>query len=172
MAQMEEKSGGKQKKGKKAHKTKKVSTRVDLTPMVDLAFLLVTFFMLTTTFSKPQTMEINMPVKDKTAKEEGQAVKESKSMTIILGGEDKIFWYMGLPENATADVTDYSDKGIRKILLEKDREVGGLIVLIKPSKNSRYKNVVDILDEMSITEVKRYAIVDITDKDLELIKNI
>ena len=47
--------------GKK--RAKRQSTKIDMTPMVDLAALLITFFMLTTTFNKPQTMEINMPVK-------------------------------------------------------------------------------------------------------------
>lgn len=159
--------GGKKAKGDK-HRAKKKSTRVDLTPMVDLAFLLVTFFMLTTTFSKPQTLEINMPVKDKTQQEE-QAVKESKAMTIIVNGEDKIYWYMGI-SNPVLDTTNYSADGIRKILLEKNKSVQDLVVLIKPTQEAKYKNVVDLLDEMSITSVKRYALVDITKFDLDLIK--
>jgi biopolymer transport protein ExbD len=164
-------SGGGQKKGKgKKHGSKKKSTRVDLTPMVDLGFLLVTFFMLTTTFSQPQTMEINMPVKDK-EKNEQQAVKESKAMTIILGGEDKIYYYMGIT-NPQIDTTNYSADGIRKIILEKNREIQDLVVLIKPTSESKYKNVVDMLDEMDICGVKRYALVDITPMELDLIKKL
>ena len=34
-----------------------------------------------------------------------------------------------------------------------------MIVLIKPGKESTYKNVVDVLDEMMIHGVTRYAIV-------------
>jgi len=47
----------------------------------------------------------------------------------------------------------------------------GLIVLIKTDDKARYKNLVDILDEMSVCSVGRYAIVDITPSELELIKN-
>src|SRR5512135_3331308 len=95
MAELEQKQVGK--KGKKKGR-KKMSTRIDLTPMVDLGFLLVTFFMLTTTFSKTQTMEINLPVKLKgEIKEEDQnALKASKAFNIILGKDNKLFWYIGL----------------------------------------------------------------------------
>ena len=36
------------------------------------------------------------------------------------------------------------------------------MVIIKPDKDATYKNTVDMLDEMKIDEVKRYALVDIT----------
>lgn len=149
--------------------TKKVSTKIDMTPMVDLAFLLITFFMLTTTFSKPQTMEVNMP--DKTDKNETQPLKESKALTILLGEDNKIYWYTGLT-NPKVEQTDYSSEGIRKVLLEKNRQIKDMVVLIKAKDTSRYKNIVDILDEMHITNTKRYAVVDFTPVDEDLIKNI
>jgi hypothetical protein len=43
--------------------------------------------------------------------------------------------------------------------------------LIKPTDKSTYKNVVDILDEMNICNIKRFALVDVDPKDLDLIKN-
>jgi hypothetical protein len=46
-----------------------------------------------------------------------------------------------------------------------------LVVLIKPDSTSKYKNVVDILDEMNVCAVGRFAIVDITDSEKELLKN-
>ena len=47
----------------------------------------------------------------------------------------------------------------------------GLVVLIKPDSTAKYKNVVDILDEMNVCAVGRFAIVDITDSEKELLKN-
>ncbi len=173
MAELNEKDSGK-KGGKK--KRKKASTRVDLTPMVDLGFLLVTFFMLTTTFSKPQTMEINMPVKPKgteVTQEDQNAVKASKALTLLLSGEDKIYYYTGVGDlNNPVKKTDYSQEGIRKLLLELNGSIKDMVVLIKPTDDSTYKNVVDILDEMNITNIKRYALVDVAPIDLDLIKNL
>lgn len=177
MAEMAESGGGHDKKGKK--KGKKGSPKVDMTPMVDLGFLLITFFMLTTTMSKPQAMELNMP--DKTDNSEQQPVKASQSMTIILGKKDKVYWYMGTAQEAKEKdelkETDFSANGIRKVIIEKTRELGGdekgvprIVIVIKAMDESRYKNMVDILDEMHITHSKRYAIVDITPEDIELTK--
>ena len=149
--------------GKK--RSKKASTKVDMTPMVDLAFLLITFFMLTTTFGKPQAMEVNMP--DKTDDNQEQPLKESKAFTILLGEDNIVYYYQGLhdPELYT---TDYSAQGIRSVLLQKKKEITDMVILIKTHSKARYKNMVDILDEMHITAIKRYAIVDISPVDLEL----
>ena len=40
------------------------------------------------------------------------------------------------------------------------------MVLIKPTDDSRYRNMVDILDEMAITGIGKYAIVDVTTDEL------
>ncbi|MBP6335566.1 MAG: biopolymer transporter ExbD [Bacteroidia bacterium] len=53
----------------------------------------------------------------------------------------------------------------------KAAEKKGLIVLIKPDEKSKYRNLVDILDEMLVTNVARYAIVDLSDSEKELILN-
>jgi biopolymer transport protein ExbD len=44
-----------------------------------------------------------------------------------------------------------------------------LMVLIKSDDKSRYKNLIDILDEMQINDIGKYAIVDITPQEIELI---
>lgn len=150
-------------------RSKKSSTRIDMTPMVDLAFLLLTFFMLTTTFNKPQTMEIIMPEKLKT-EEDQPLVNEKKVITLVLGDNDKIYWYQGITE-PTVEQTTFSKDGVRKVLLEHNAAIKDMLVLIKPTHQSRYKNVVDILDEMSITNIKRYALVEVTPLDLNLIKD-
>ncbi|MFT3738596.1 MAG: biopolymer transporter ExbD [Breznakibacter sp.] len=98
--------GGKQEKGK----PKKLSTRVDFTPMVDLGFLLITFFMLAATLTKPQTMEIAMPSKDKVSEEEQTKVKASRAVTVILGKNSNVLYYEGTRENdvdPTVTKTDF-----------------------------------------------------------------
>ena len=161
-------------KGKKI-RSKKQNSKVDLTAMVDLAFLLITFFMLTTTLSKPQSMNLGLPAKDKpNEKNEDIKVDENRTMTILLGDNDKLVRYVGLLATpvlggAPKDFT-YGKEGIRAELLSRKAAVlaystakgkpkNGMIVIIKPSKKSNYRNLVDILDEMAIVDVPTYAIV-------------
>ena len=174
MAELDTSKGGGHKKGKGKKRTKKASTRVDLTPMVDLGFLLVTFFMLTTTFSKPQTMEINMPVKPPPGTEVTQQnTKASQTLTIILGGSDKVFWFKGTSDTANISTTNYSPKGLRSILVDMNKITKDLVCIIKPTEKSNYRNMVDALDEMSIIGIKRYALVnDFDPHETEKIKNL
>ena len=164
-------SGGGDKGGKK--RSKKASTKIDMTPMVDLGFLLITFFMLTTTLSKPKAMELVMP--DEVDKPIDQPeVKCSHAITIILGKNNKVFWYEcpndaenGIPQ---MNETNFSANGIRKVLIRKGKEIGAdkFVAVIKPLDTSKYVDMVDILDEMKITNTKRYAIVDVTEDDKAL----
>ena len=55
--------------------------------------------------------------------------------------------------------------GDKKSCLDKD-----LVVVIKPGDEATYKNTVDMLDEMAISDVKRYAMVNLFDVEKELIK--
>lgn len=187
MAEMDTSSSGGHKKGPGVKKGKKLSTRVDLTPMVDLGFLLITFFMFTTTLSKPKTMQINMPFKDENMKEEEQnKIKESTALTVLLSSNHRIYYYEGIGSDPTKPpelkVTYFRQKdGIRDAILAKQKSIqdlkrtGGLgekdqlTILIKPDETSSYDDMVNILDEMSINDVRVYAIVDITDVDKEFI---
>ncbi|MBC6699683.1 biopolymer transporter ExbD [Hymenobacter sp. BT190] len=156
--------------GKK--RAKKMSTKIDMTPMVDLAFLLLTFFMLTTTFNKPNVMQLTMPVKEKNPEEQSQ-IKASNAFTILMGEANKVYFYDGLLADDVKPelkLSNYSADGIRKELLSRRRNPD-LVVLIKPDDKSNYQNMVDILDEMNITDQKKYALVDISKADLELIKS-
>ncbi len=47
-----------------------------------------------------------------------------------------------------------------------------LIVVIKAADNSKYENLVDILDEMLICNIGRYAVVDISDSEVEMLKTV
>ncbi|PTS97494.1 biopolymer transporter ExbD, partial [Flavobacterium sp. HMWF030] len=167
MAELNTGDGGGGKGGKV--RSKKQSSKVDLTAMVDLAFLLITFFMLTTSLSKPQSMDLSLPDKDPDDKTPPVKVDENRTMTVMLGEDNKMIYYMGLlatPKIGPKDIT-YGKDGIRRELLTQKKAVvqytgdkkKGIIVIIKPTKKSNYRNLVDILDEMAITGVSTYAIV-------------
>jgi biopolymer transport protein ExbD len=195
MAEMDTSGGGGHKKGPGVKKGKKLSTRVDLTPMVDLGFLLITFFIFTTTMSQPTAMKLFLP-KDTEKPEEQNKVKQSGALTIMLGKDDGIFYYEGELKSDGSNFMSSNFKEIRDIIIKKRQDVmtshqhdsncqeiwaknngnekscldKDLVVVIKPTAEARFKNVIDMLDEMSINEVKRYAMVDISEPELMLVK--
>ena len=181
--------GGKHKGG--APKQKKKSTRIDMTAMVDVAFLLLTFFILTTTLATPKAMELIKPPKlDKP--EDQLEVAESKVMTILLGENDKVHYYVYLngSKEPTIETTDFSATGAREAIQKhlnrfptrcpkgakieeiKASKCWDPVIVLKPTKVCKYKNVVDILDEMRINSVPKYALGEVSpDDSLLMVKN-
>jgi biopolymer transport protein ExbD len=168
MAEMDTSGGGGHKKGPGVKKGKKLSTRVDLTPMVDLGFLLITFFIFTTTMSQPTAMRLFLP-KDVKDPNEQNKVKNSAVITLMLGKNDVIYYYEG-DSAQKLQPTDF--KKIRDIVIDKKRRTDpkDFVVVIKPTVDATYKNTVNILDEMTIDGVKRYAMVDISPVEYNFIK--
>jgi biopolymer transport protein ExbD len=165
MAELDTSSGGGKKGGGKV-RTKKANTKVDLTAMVDLAFLLITFFMLTTSLSKPIAMDIAKP--DKDAKDENRLeLRASQTMTILLGKNNKVAWYMGEAGKETPTVEGFGD--VRSSILKNKKKVADfynndpkktLVVVIKPTSGSTYKNFVDIMDELNIAQITAAPAID------------
>lgn len=184
------------KKGPGVKKAKKLSTRVDMTPMVDLGFLLITFFIFTATLSSPVAMDLNMP-KDTNKDEEQTKTKQSGALTIMLGKNNNVYYYEGelAPDGSNFKQTTF--KQIRDEIIKKKKSViasytgnaaceekarakgkdpkaecqdEDFVVVIKPTENATYKNTVDILDEMTINQVKRFAMVKIAETEKDLIK--
>lgn len=152
----------------------KTSTRIDMTPMVDLAFLLLTFFVLTATFSKPAAIELNMPVK-------GDPTGVKNTLTLLVNKSDTVFYYSGMLNAGPANeiqTTGYGANGIRKLLLEYNKQnesnestgQNPATVLLKALDGARYERVIDLLDELRIVNVKRYALCDPLADEYEAIK--
>lgn len=171
MAEMDTSGGGGHKKGPGVKKGKKLSTRVDLTPMVDLGFLLITFFIFTTTMSQPTAMKLFLP-KDADKPEDQNKAKESGVITILLGKDNNVFYYEGALNPTASNFKSSTFKEIRTVLIDKKRNTPekDMVVILKPSSECTYKNVIDILDEMAINVLKRYALVDISDVEEQLVK--
>lgn len=150
-------------------RSKKLSTRVDLTAMVSVSFLLIIFFMVTIELAKPKMMGFGLPDKDPSCGPVG-CIDGNRLYTILLDENDKIIAYSGLLRDPLENPKNiaYGKNGIRKEILNKKKWISeysgdpnkGAIVIIKPSKKCNFKNLVDILDEMAITRISTYAIVD------------
>lgn len=153
--------------------------KIDMTPMVDLGFLLISFFVITTELTKPTVMDLYMP-KDGIPMPLG----ESGALTVLLDG-DKIYYYNGKWDDAVKNggiiQTSLSgNEDLRKIIDDKQRQLDiiakkkegrdGLMVLIKPTGNASYKTVVDVLDEMTISMVKKYAVVKLSEEEKSWLK--
>ncbi len=181
-------------------RAKKNSTHIDMTPMVDLAFLLLTFFMLTTTFGKPKTMEINMPVKPDTPENQqlvnnavtillsgdnkvywyyGELKKETSltATDFSTGGLrklllDKNAWAIDAIKQlrAEAEKTHMADTTLKRQEVDIKSQKKALMVLVKTDDKARYRNVIDALDELNICMIGKYALVDLSQQEFDLIK--
>ena len=171
------------KKGPGVKKAKKLSTRIDMTPMVDLGFLLITFFIFTATMSTPNTMRLIMP-KDEKDPENQTEVKESGALTILMGKSNGVYYYEGQlkPDGSNFMSTTYTDirnviQKKRESVIQMGRSLGyardsadkDMVVVIKPNEEATYKNTVDILDEMTINNIRRFALVEITEPEKQAI---
>jgi biopolymer transport protein ExbD len=159
-------------------RSKKRSIKIDLTPMVDLGFLLITFFIFSTVLSRPCVVRLNMPVDG-----DSSSISHSAVLTILAGKNNGLFYYQGNMteslQNGSYGTTGYSLKeGIGEIIRQKQVAMdkyyrGGrkeLMLLIKPSAEASYQNLVALLDEILINGVTRYAIVDISDPEKNLLE--
>ena len=155
-------------------KVKKLNPRVDLTAMVSVSFLLIIFFMLTSYLSKPNVMDLGMPGDDGWGSG-GCGLRDDRILTLLLGKNNEIVSYHGFFSSPIENPKKLSfhKNSIRKELLVKNQQIfqqtgdprKGLIVLIKPSKDSNYGNLVSILDEMAITKIGTYVVADITPEE-------
>jgi biopolymer transport protein ExbD len=158
---------------------KRASLRIDMTPMVDLGFLLICFFVITTTMSQPMVTVLHMP-------KEGPPINiaESKTLTVLLGRDNQLFYYHGNWETAAKSNavynTNYSvNNGIGNIIRTKQKMLAlakagkegkkSLILIIKSGKEASYKNLIDVLDEVLINGITVYMVVEPTVDELAYI---
>lgn len=66
---------------------------------------------------------------------------------------------------------EISEQAYKEQSSELKNQKDGQVVVIKPTDSSTYKNLVDILDEMAITSIGKYAVVEMADGDNYLVEN-
>jgi len=179
MAQIENPAN--ERKGRSFSHNKKQLLRIDMTPMVDLGFLLITFFVFTTTISTPTMTDLYIPKDSRDSTKLG----DDLALTLLLDDDNKIYYYNGLFDRAASKneifETNYSTySGIGKIIRQKQKDLGAggkfqdgkrdMMLLIKPTSQSVYKNVIDALDEVVINDVKKYAIMEPHAAEIKFLK--
>lgn len=161
---------------------KKHSLKTDMTPMVDLGFLLITFFILTAKLSESTVLKLNVPHDG-----DGTKVGMTNALTVLLDKDNTIYYYHGDWETAMANKrigkTTFDIKtGIGKIIREKQKALDllkqsqpslegrdGLMLMIKATKDASYGNVVDLIDETLINNVKKHALIAPQKEELDYI---
>lgn len=161
-----------ERKGKGFARNKKQVIRIDMTPMVDLGFLLITFFVFTTTITTPKATDLYMP-RDEIV--DLQKLPKSLALTLLLNDNNKIYYYHGdmdeaIKANEVFETSYSTYEGIGKVIRQKQEVIDasgkfidgrrGMMMVIKPTSECVYKNLVDALDEVMINDVKKYAIVE------------
>ncbi|MCL1938851.1 MAG: biopolymer transporter ExbD [Candidatus Azobacteroides sp.] len=168
------------------NKQKKQQLRVDFTPMVDMNMLLITFFMFCTTLLKPQTMNINMPTKDKPVVDSGNDVRASGAVTVILAGNDEIYYYLGMPAEDGSSYEDasflvqssYAPDGFRQVLLKKNagtyEQIQDLKVQLQRGEinDSIFRKMSADIQDKAMKELKIAPTVMIKPTDLSTYKNL
>ncbi|WP_298116919.1 biopolymer transporter ExbD [Flavobacterium sp.] len=162
-------------------RSKKLHAKVDFSAMVSISFLLIIFYMVMIEISKPKAMNLGLPdMCGEITCGISCGPRPDRVITILLDDNNKVITYQGLLEvpDDKPKTLSYGKEGIRKELLKKNKiiteQLGdqdrGAIVIIKPSKKSNFGNLISILDEMAITNIQTYAIVnDFTPDEAKLL---
>lgn len=199
MSEVQQQEQGSDRKHKKV-RAKKSSTHVDMTPMVDLAFLLLTFFMLTTTFSKPKTMELNMPDKDPNQQQKvnnaltvlltdknqiyyytGEFKPDSTQLQLTTFDMDKGIHKLLLDLNKPTideikvindrkERKEIPDSVFKKMKKEAQAKKSALTVLIKTDDKAKYRNAIDMIDELNSCMIGKYALVEMGKEEYDLLQ--
>jgi len=178
--------GGRHKK----KRAKKGRTHIDMTPMVDLAFLLLTFFILTTTMYKPSTLQLTYPVPPEDQPKDDKKVNNALTMFLTkqdqilyyVGGfkpetqlarsnfKDirKVLVEMNIASvNRINELTKrFNEKKIDELAYDSlknlsQKQEDALYVIIKPDPDAKFRNVIDMVDEMDISGVGKFAVQDV-----------
>ncbi|MEJ8816533.1 ExbD/TolR family protein [Lacibacter sp. H407] len=117
----------------------------------------VVFFYITTRMSSPKTVVVNA---DKT---KGELISPDSTVTVLISGVNEFIYYKNNTEAKKGSLED-----VRTFLVKEEVAKNSFTVLIVPLETTAYKNTVDILDEMQINKIMKYAIVDVKKEDIDL----
>ena len=108
---------------------------------------------------------------DKQLVETNYAQKGKSSLSVLLKNKNRyVIDRIHLFEDSIRAKMIEGDSLIRERIFQIKSDKDGLVVLIKPDSSSKYRNLVDVLDELNDAHVGRYSIADVSVLEKEAIK--
>jgi biopolymer transport protein ExbD len=106
--------------------------------------------MVTTIFSAPLSMEISLPPKDTSGEQQViTKIAESKLLLMYVDKADNIYYQIGADMKQPSIVT--MDQ-LQRIIDDKNRNVQGLVMVLKLDQKASYRMMVDIIDAIQGVE--------------------
>ena len=93
---------------------------------------------------------------------------KASQLVILIAGGTEIYAYLGgdIEKGKKYTYQELTD------LLKTKRSDKDFSVVIKPAKSGTYKNTVDMLDIMTISNIKHYALMDITNEEEDYLRKL
>ena len=104
----------------------------------------------------------------------------STALTVLLTGTDKVYAYEGnwteaVQQNTIQQTSLSQSNGLREIILAKKKWLGtqpgknenDLMILIKLTRDVPYKQLIDVLDETTINDIRKFAILKIENEEID-----
>lgn len=114
-------------------------------------------------FNKPKALDLKMP---KDADEEIKIVPDKNSITCIILAGDSIYCYPGLNLTAGSFYSVNGNNTFRTFITKEHKRLGGgETITLKPAEAASYRDLVSLLDEMTINKVSKYRMGELTDKE-------
>ena len=126
--------------------------------------------------AQPVTMEIGMPGGDSV-----NSYPPDVTLTLLLAGEHKIYYYDGLQLIGKLNLTGYDS--LHAVVARKRAQLEPTVkgraadkqllhVVIKCSEACFYSDIVNVLDELVIAKIAFYAIVDMNEEEKSALSNL
>ena len=163
-------------------KNKNKSLKIIGIAIATISLLFIVFFIALSKLTEPKAMTISLTETNEQLNQTKFDKSNTELITILLGENNRIIYYMGALGSPVISPkeTKYGKNGIHRELTLQNKnliensskltEPKKLFVIIKPGTKSTNKNLIDILDEMIITNTHNYAIVkDFTPEEEKLL---
>jgi biopolymer transport protein ExbD len=128
-----------------------------------LFMLLMIFTLAGCMESTPESQPLFLPRDSE--KPSDTAFAKTDSLVSLILTANNVFHYVGKFNDQT-QVSSVSYKNLRDVVLYYQKRFGAnLVIAIKPHENATYRIIVDVLDEMTVNDIKKYAMIDLTDEE-------
>ena len=152
---------------------------LDLTAMTDIAFVLLACFITIDMWNMPKGFDVQMPRTRRCCDcDYTFGCRNPLTITLILDENNTIYSYNGLLSDESNITKLHNNQATRNLILSKIKAVKDAdpsddpIFFIKNTAKATYGNMVDLLDEMHITDANVYAFAEMTESDKEVLAAI